>query len=107
MSAVHVHSFKLVLAALILAGCGGAAPPAMSPRQFCEKQMPMAEAWRVAEGQDPTPADRVGPNLENCVKRWTTQQQEDPKRFAKIAACAVPKTNYDALEQCIIDNLPK
>lgn len=79
----------------------------MSPREFCEKMEPMAEKWRIADGQDATPADRVGPILENCVKFWTGQQQDDPQRFARIAECAAPTTHYDALEKCMVDNLPK
>ena len=94
-----------VLGAPLLAACGNPAP-VMTPDQLCEKQVPLAEAWRVSDGQDASSPEKAAMGLNACVKRWTAEAAADPARYAKTAACAAPTTTYEALEQCVVDNLP-
>lgn len=94
------------LLSLAFTACA-APPPAMTPTQLCEKQAPLAEAWRVADGQDAMGPEQAATALKGCIKHWTEQQKQDAARFAKIAACAQPATTYDAIEKCMIDNLPQ
>ncbi|MEZ4448333.1 MAG: hypothetical protein R3B09_02560 [Nannocystaceae bacterium] len=88
-----------------LVGCG-APPPSMTPQQICAKSEPMAEAWRVADGQDAATPERAALSLKACETRWTEQQGADPSRYRKTAACIDKATKYEAIEQCVIDNLP-
>lgn len=95
----------LLALSVLLVGCG-APPPALTPQQICAKSEPLAEAWRVADKQDAATPERAAASLKACESHWTGQQAADPARYSKTAACIDKAAKYEAIEQCVIDNLP-
>ena len=78
----------------------------MTPRQLCEKTEPLAEAWRVAQGQEASSPEKAAIAMEECEKRWTDQRIANATIYDRLSACIAPVTDLEGVEKCVMEHIP-